>query len=52
MEADADRLHGAVYAALRLIEDTDLTRADLARATGLADELLGELNRIEGELGG
>lgn len=52
MQADSDRLHDAVYGALRLIEDSELAQAGLARAIGLAEELLNELRRIQAGLTG
>lgn len=52
MQADSERLHEAVFGALRLLEDNDLIRAELARAVALAEELLQELTRIQEELAG
>lgn len=46
MQADLDRLHDAVYGALRLIEDNDLAGAELGKARELAEQLLGEISRL------
>jgi hypothetical protein len=47
MKAHSERLHEAVYGALRLIEDSELNQAELARALTLAEELLAELRRVQ-----
>lgn len=39
-------LQSAVYNALRMIEETDLSRADLAHALELADALSVEITRL------
>ena len=51
MQADLDRLHDAVYGALRLIEDADLVGAELSRAVELAEQLQREISRLLDEPG-
>jgi hypothetical protein len=44
MREESDRLHRLIYESLRIVEDTDLIKADLTRALDAAQRLSEELS--------